>query len=251
MSETTLYVGAALALATGAIHLYVGHRIWQRPMAGDRALAQALFVVFWYAIGLNTLLGGFETLLYISGNLSIAVFATTTEVGLLAATVALWGVLYFLIYLYTGSKRSLWPLSVIYAAFWIYLVYVTEAAGLDRITDDGWNVVADPNPFTGTTLLVVLLVLIGPQIAASFALLRLFFKVDGATQKYRILLISQAFLIWFGLALIASITGLSELAWWPLVSRLLSLGAALAVLAAYLPPRFVQRRLGVQPIDGA
>ena len=92
-------------------------------------------------------------------------------------------------------------------------------------------------------MLIVLLLL--PQIIGGFAYFTLYFRVTETTQKYRILLVSWSIIIWFLSPLAALAGGLAEQDWWQLASRLIGLAAALTILIAYLPPRWLKQRYGI------
>jgi hypothetical protein len=73
----------------------------------------------------------------------------------------------------------------------------------------------------------------------------LYFHVSEVTQKYRVLLVSWSIIIWFLSPLFAIVAGLAEQDWWQLASRLIGLAAALTILMAYQPPRWLQQRYGI------
>jgi hypothetical protein len=104
------------------------------------------------------------------------------------------------------------------------------------------------NQVRGPLFLIALLLLVFPQILGSLAYFTLYFRVNSATQKYRILIVSWSIIIWFLSAFLASISGLSQQDWWQVTSRLLGLGAALAIMLAYQPPDWIKRRFGVTSI---
>jgi len=72
--------------------------------------------------------------------------------------------------------------------------------------------------------------------------------VPDVTQKYRILLVSWSIIIWFISPVATVLGGLGEQDWWQIASRLLGLTAALTILSAFLPPRWVKQRYGIVSI---
>ena len=96
------------------------------------------------------------------------------------------------------------------------------------------------------TLIVILLIF--PQVIAGIAYFTLYFSVKEVTQKYRVAVVSGSIIIWFLSAFIASISGLSQYDWWQIASRLIGLGATLAILMAYRPIPWIKQRLGVESI---
>jgi uncharacterized membrane protein HdeD (DUF308 family) len=91
--------------------------------------------------------------------------------------------------------------------------------------------------------LVILLFV--PQILGGLAYFTLYFRVPEVTQKYRILLVSWSIIIWFLSPFVAFAGGLAQQDWWQVVSRLIGLAAALTILMAYLPPRWLKQRYGI------
>jgi hypothetical protein len=186
------------------------------------------------------------------GIAGLALFTTFTLVNLLAICVALYGLMYYLLFLFTGNRRLLGPLTVFYIAYYIFLVYYVLASVPVGVQVTRWNATLEyQNLITGPLCLIVLLLLVFPQIIGSLAYFTLYFRVQSPTQKYRVLLVSWSILIWFSSAFLASIVGLSQQDWWQVTSRLIGLGAALAILFAYLPPPWIKRRFNVSSIAEA
>lgn len=249
MSNATLTYAAFYGIVVGLVYAYVGYRVSQRKVSREAALAQNLFVTWWYALGASTVLGAIQVLLYLGDALTVTLHNVFGQVNLLLVVVALLGLLYYLVYLYTGSRRALVPLTLFYAAFYVALLVLVYGSPPEGLTDDGWSIQAEPEiEWSPGTLWALIIALLVPQIGASLALFRLYFRVEGRTQKYRLLLLASAIFVWFGTVLVAAAVGLGELSWWPPVSRLLGLGAALTVLVAYHPPKWVQHRYGVTSI---
>lgn len=249
MSDATLLTGAAFSVVSGLLYAYVGNRVGRRDVSRDDRLALQLFVTWWYALGASSLMGALNIGLYIAGSLTVQTYQALQQLSLLVVLVALWGLLFYLIYLYTGSRKSLIPLSVLYVAFWLYFVYMISGAPPQTITDNGWQLRAEPNPFPESATLVLIAALLGPQMAACVALFRLYFKVTERPQKYRLALVAGAIFAWFASASLAAVAGFGEVLWWQLASRIISVSAALAVLAAYVPPNWVRARYGIQPVS--
>ncbi len=252
MSLATLTIAAAYGIAIGFVYLYVGRQVGKRQVAQKDALAQKLFSAWWYALGASTLLGAVQLAFYMSGSLALWMYQAFQQTNLLLVVVGLLGLLYYLLYLYTGSRRVLVPLALFYLAFYVALQALIIGNAPAGLTDDGWALQAEPQiELTPSAVWVFILAILGPQIGASIALFALYFKTEGRAQRYRIALVSGAIFTWFGVVLVANAAGLGETGWWPPASRLLGLAAALSVLAAYRPPRWVQRRYGISPIQEA
>ncbi len=247
MIQPTLIFGAIFSLVSGGIYYYVGRSLTQRRVAApDARLAWTLFVVWWYGLAGATLASGVLSLLGAFGVTHLQLFVTITQVNLLAICVALFGLMYYLLYLFTGSRRLLAPLTVFYIAYYILLVYYIQQSIPIGVTLGRWSATLKyQQPNTGPLFVIVLLLLVFPQIIGSLAYFTLYFRVQAATQKYRTLLVSWSIIIWFLSAFLASISGLSQQDWWQIVSRLIGLSAALAILMAYQPLPWIKRRFGV------
>ncbi len=254
---TTLVFSAVAAVAAGLIYAYVGKRLSERKVEGDARVAHIAFLVWWFALAANQLLTATRQGLYVAGGLPVWLEQLFAQISLLIVFVALWGLLYYLVFLYTGSSKSLVPIAVFYAVFYLALVVLTLAAPTAHsLGDDGWSVITldaagnEIEAFTGVVLIALLVFLLGPQIGASIAFLRLYTKVDDATQKFRILLVSLAILVWFGTPLVAVAFGpeTSQTDGYNIFQRILAIVAALTILTAYLPPRPLREKFGLRSI---
>ena len=209
-----------------------------------------MFVLWWHALAGSSALGALSLTLYMAGALPIWLHQSISQLSLLLIVAALLGLLYYLIYLYTGSHGALKPLLVGYLLFYVSIIGLVQWIGApDSLTDNGWSIMAEPESELPTAVSWLFLVfLVGPQIIASIAYLRLYGKATDVTQRYRIALVSGAIIAWFGSSLVASAAELGTSLVWQVISRLLGLAAAFVILSAYLPPAWVQRRLHVRSI---
>ncbi len=250
MFQITLLISALFSIVTAAIYGYVAARLRQRTISSAEArFAWQLFGLWWYCLAATTLLGSIQYLLGAFNMASLPFFVALTYVNILLICIALWGLLYYLVYLFTGSQRFLVPLTIFYVLYYLLLVYYITASGPAGVEITRWTtrlVYADPIPGLFFTLILVLLVF--PQILAALAYFTLFFRMREATQRYRVLLVSWCIILWFGSSFAASLTGLSAEDWWQMASRLIGLGAALGILCAYFPPGIIRRRFGIASI---
>lgn len=250
MIQPTLLFVAMLSAASAGIYYYVGRVLSRRRSpSADARLAWVLFVVWWYALAAATLSGAVLSLLGAFGIASLPLFTTFTLANLLATCVALHGLMFYLLYLFTGNRHLLGPLTVFYIAYYISLVYYVQASTPIDVMVERWRVtLVYQNQISGPFFLITLLLLVFPQIIGSLAYFTLYFRVQTVTQKYRIMLVSWSIIIWFLSAFFASISGLSQQDWWQVASRLIGLGAALTIMFAYQPPSWIERRFGVASI---
>lgn len=246
-TQTTLFLSALFALTVASIYAYVGWRFSQRTVASSGAkLAWAAFTVWWYGVAATTVIGGLLDLFGALGLTLLPLFVTATYLNLLVICLALWGLLYYLIYLFTGKSQSLVPLAVFYVIYYALLIYYITASVPQGIQLERWDASLEYQaPQRGPFFGVVIILLLLPQILGGLAYFTLYFQMKEATQKYRILLVSWSIIIWFLSSLFAIIGGLSDQDWWQIASRLIGLTAALTILMAYQPPTWLKQRYGI------
>jgi hypothetical protein len=246
-NQSTLLFSAFFALIAAGIYGYVGWRLGKRVISSAEArLAWWSFTVWWYGLAVTILIGGFKNLFGVVGLTNLSLFVTTAYINILPACIALWGLLYYLIYLFTGNRRLLVPLAVFYIIYYILLVYYTTASIPDSVEVGRWSTtLINRAPLTGPFFVILAVLLLLPQIIGSIAYFTLYFQVTDVTQKYRILLVSGSMIIWLLSPYVALSGRLEQQDWWQIASRLIGLAAALTILMAYLPPRWVKQRYGI------
>jgi hypothetical protein len=246
-NQSTLFIGTAFALIGGFMYIFIGWWLSKRVVSSaDARLAWQAFTIWWFGLAATTLLGAFQNLLGALGHTGLPLFITAQYVNTLVACIALWGLVYYLIYLFTGNSRALIPLSIFYIIYYILLIYYYTASVPSNVEIGRWNItLAYENVLTGPFFVLLATLLLAPQIIGSLAYFTLYFRVSDSTQKYRVLLVSWSIIFWFLTPVIALVGGVAEQDWWQIISRLISLGTALVILMAYLPPRWVKERYGI------
>jgi hypothetical protein len=246
-NQFTLLTSTIFALVGGCTYIYIGWWLSRRVISSsDARLAWQAFTTWWFALAITTLLGAFQNLLGAIGHTELPLFITAQYVNTLVACIALWGLVYYLIYLFTGNSRALVPISIFYMIYYILLVYYYTASVPNDVEIGRWNItLAYQNSLTGPFFVILAFLLLFPQIIGSLAYFTLYFRVSDITQKYRVLLVSWGIIIWFLSPVIALAGGVSDQDWWQLASRCISLGTALVILMAYLPPRWLKQRYGI------
>ncbi|HKY53027.1 MAG TPA: hypothetical protein VJM08_01925 [Anaerolineales bacterium] len=246
-TQSTLLFSAFFALIAAGIYAYTGWQLGKRVVpSSDAKLAWVSFTVWWYGLAIVTLLGGLQNLFGAMGLTHLPLFVTTTELNIQVSCVALLGLLYYLVYLYTGNRNLLWLLAIFYFVFYVLMIYYINASSPDGVNVERWNAgVAYEDAPTGTFIILLVLMLLLPPVIGGFAYFMLYFRVTEVTQKYRIFLVSWSIIIWFLSPLIALAGDLSQRDWWQFVSRLIGLAAAVTILMAYLPPRWLRQRYGI------
>jgi hypothetical protein len=246
-TQSTLLFSALFAVITAGIYSYVGWRLSKRVISSSEArLAWRSFTVWWHGLAATTLINGFLRLFGALGLTSLPLFVTAAYINILISCLALWGLFYYLIYLFTGNRRSLVPSALFYMIYYILLVYYITASIPGNVNVGRWETsLVYRAPPTGPLVVIVLAMLLLPQIIGGLAYFSLYFRVAEVTQKYRVLLVSLSIIVWFLSPLLALAGDLSQQDWWQFVSRLIGLAAAATILMAYLPPRWLKQRYGI------
>lgn len=238
---------AFFAVTAAVIYAYVGWRLGKRVITSSEGqLAWGAFTIWWYGLAVTTLIGGFQNLLGAIGITNLSLFVTATYVNIFPACIALWGLLYYLLYLFTGNRRSFLPLTLFYIIYYILLVYYTTASIPEGVEVGRWSTtLIYRTPLTGPFFVILAVLLLFPQIIGSIAYFTIYFRVTDATQRYRILLVSGSILVWLLSPYVALAGGIAQNDWWHLASRFIGLAASLTVLMAYLPPYWLKQRYGL------
>lgn len=239
-----LAFSALLSLASTALLAYAGALVLRRPASSDARLAHRMFATWWFSVAAVMLLAGAPTLLFLLGVTSVPLHVAITYALAVPLTVALWALLYYLVYIYTGRRSAIWPLGGAYLVFFAFTLYYFSTFGQRRLETTGWTVlvVGDAVPpawvsLTFATLLAVPILLVAIGYAS------LFFRTPHGPHRYRIALVSGAFLLWFGAVLLGFLLGWDREDWFPLVYQTPGVAAALMVVAAFRPPRWVRERI--------
>ena len=246
-TESTLIVSAFFAFAAAAIYSYVGWRLGKRVVPSSEArVAWKSFTVWWYGLAIATLIGGLLNLFGAIGLKNLPLFVTATYLNVQVTCIALLGLLYYLIYLFTGNRNWLGLLVVFYIIFYVLLVYYITASSPNGVNVERWNATVSYNiPPSGIFITLLFVLLLVPQIIGGLAYFMLYFRVSENTQKYRILLVSWSIILWFVSPFAAAAGGLSDQDWWQIVNRLIGFAAASTILLAYQPPQWLKQRYGI------
>src|SRR5688572_8259697 len=169
--QSTLLFSALFALAAASIYAYVGWRLSRRVVASVEAkLAWQSFTVWWYGLAATTLVGGLLDLFGALGLTILPFFITATYINLLVICLALWGLLYYLIYLFTGNNQLLLPLAIFYILYFAFLVYYITASAPEGINVERWDTSLDyRTPLTGPFFLLLIGLLLLPQVIGGLA----------------------------------------------------------------------------------
>lgn len=253
-----LVVGSLLDVAAAAIFTSVGILLVRRHHPREARVPGRMFGVWWGGLAALTLTagpgvnGGALALLAWArgiehvGGATILVFAI---LWILFACMALWGLLAYLIYLFSGRDVTQ-SLAVGYAALFAFFAWVAVQEAPQRLADATWGVtVAYERPLSGPALAALLAFLELPQIGGAIAYATLYPKAGSRAGRYRIGLVSGALVVWLGFSLTVGVLQVNSSPPWLLTARLLGLASALTILSAYVPPPGMRAWLARNPLD--
>jgi hypothetical protein len=248
MVQGTLAAAAGVAVVVAGVYGYVARRVLARPSAQPvmrRALQ--LFALWWGALAVNI---GATSVLYLAaafGYTDPAVQLVAAHFQRLLLAVSLVGLMGYLGFLLTG-RDLVEPLAVFYAGYFVLLLYSLALGRPDGVVVGAWRTDVHLAATTPAVLqLVSFVALVGPPVAASLALLGLSRRMRDASQRYRVVLIAGSLTAWWIVAVVAGQREAAGAEAFQMFNRLFGLVAALAILAAFEPPRWVRVRWGIEP----
>lgn len=252
--DVWVVIQAAIQVLSAALYFWVARIVLDRAVEGESRRANALFATWWLSLGVVYLLLPAFTLparAFGYQNLALATALLYALFALIA--LAVWGLVYYLVYLYTGNARWFWPITAFYIALafsLLYLVAWLDPSGFDasgRLTYTNQQLSPGPSIALG-------LAFSGPVILSAIGYGSLYFQARDPSSRYRIALVSGAFLVQFGWSLASSMLQLSRR--FPnsvtlsLIGSGLAIAAALAIVLAFRPPPRVRARLAALPEEG-
>lgn len=246
MPSWRLLVGLAFALASSSLFFYAGIVQLRRRVLGEARVALNLFAVWWFALSAVTLGSAIFTGLASLNVLDLALWQVYTYLALGGICLALWGLLYYLLYLFTGQRGWLPILSVFYSLIYVLVLYWVQIQQPVRVIVDQWSAhIEYARPDQGPMSFAILLAIVLPQILAGLAYFTLYFRVKERAQRYRIALVSWSIVAWFSTSLVGQAfpADFRESDTWHIITRSIGLMAAGLIVMAYQPPSRIRRWL--------
>lgn len=255
MVDVAIVVNTALSIISGVVYLLLGRVVSRREVPRSMRPALRSFAMWWYLLGLISLLSPIATALGEAGAWTLPAYLTYTQTVLMIILAALGGLVYYLLYVYTGKSGSWVVVLAGYTLFFIAILgffNASQPVGLTEAPNGGVEVeyANDLSDSAFATVLGLLLLL--PPIAAAVAYLSLLRKVKSRSQRFRIGAVSMAFIVWFGVSLIGgqvlddAFTGTIA---WRIITGLVALAAAFMVYAAFQPPAWLRRALRIESFE--
>lgn len=227
---------AGFIFLVGALYILVAARVGLlRRRARFGSLALGMFQVWWAGIATLFFTAGASTALRAQGFDAQGVHVALTAIGMVAVSLALWGLVFYVTYVFSGKARWIVPFAVYYAACCAALLY-----GLARDASEAtrWSTsVSALTIQTGPIVTGAIFAFLIPVIGACALYASLYARLENPAQKLRVGLTSLAFLGWFGSAILARLLGVAGEGWWPRVGQSIGVVASMLVVLAYRPPR--------------
>ena len=226
-------VSVALSLASAAMFFLVARTVWSRPVSQESQRARNAFVLWWGILGAITLVG--IVLQVPDLPLTVTGYLAFTVVALGLICVGLWGLLYYLLFLFTNRRALALPLALGYIVYFAFLTAFILSGDPTSIEQTKWGpqLEYENQVDSGPIYWAAILLLILPPFLAAAGYLSLYWRVDNPVQKRRILMVSISILVWFGSSLVTSGAGASESDVGQFASRLIGLAAATTIYYAY------------------
>jgi hypothetical protein len=125
--DSTALASAIAAWVGSALYLFVGWRISRRSVSPESRFAASQFTLFWVALAGATAVGGLLSFVAAFTSPSLALAVSASDLNILLISAVLWGLVGYLVYLYTG-RGFVVPLSVLYGSLYVLLLYYLTAS---------------------------------------------------------------------------------------------------------------------------
>ena len=246
----------AFALAGAVLYAWVARLVQHRSLSEEARAANTLFATWWASFALIYALSGAYQVAAALGYLDLALGIVFIDVMVVLVCAGLWGLLGYLVYLYTGSRRWFLPLGAGYALMAVSLLYLVAWMDPVGFQEGGLRVqLAYANQLPSAASRALGLLIAGPIALAAILYGTLYFRVRSPEPRYRIALVAAAFLAWFGWSIVSTLLGLARrypdsvalYAWNQAVAMLVPL----VVVMAFRPPKWVRARLAQRAVETA
>lgn len=223
--------------------LGIGISLARRKPQGPARRASIAFSVWWIALAVDMLLNNAPKTLVLAGFAPPPLIVAVTYAVVAAMSLMFWGLVYYLVYLFTGREGAFWPVTIFYAI--TFVLATTFIASLHPVGATPSGGIAYANQPSAVAALLWGASILLPPILGSLAYGALVFRVKDAFRRYRIALVSTSMFLWFTTALVANAPGASS----DLRAGGLAVGllALLGLALAYFPPAALRRRLDIEP----
>jgi hypothetical protein len=241
MGAATLAVGTLLDALSLALYFGVAALV-RREYPESPGRAREAFATFWYGVGVvNGLQAALELVaVFQDPGVALAFAVWNTRIAVALASFA--GLVYYLLYVYTGSRRLFWPTLLFYVLTFLLMQVWLMQSGPIGTDVSHWRVDLEfAHSDEGPLYKIVVLMFFLPPVIASVAYAFVLRMTRTPLQRYRARLLAGALGAYFlGLTLGYLSPGWP---WWGLVENLLGIAAAVVAILALRPPARLRARL--------
>lgn len=252
MATAGLIAFSFLSLAAAGLYLLIGRHAARSSFTPEGAAGARLFRYWWVGLAGLACMTGLQGLLaaWAADAPWIALAAVSSQFFyVLFACMALWGLMCYLWFLYTGSLRA----SPFFLFFYM-LVYVAGAVSMAYqgvVGFQAYDFVAtvayqNPIPESGLVYGLFYSLLILPQILVAGLYLALYRRVGDRQARLRVVLVSASLLTLLLVTYGVGVSGHSFDAWWLTGQQALMLLTSAGVLLAHRPPAWLRERYEMQ-----
>lgn len=243
--SVTLLSSAVLSILAAFVLTWLGRVVSSRTgSTRGTQLAGSMFGLWWYALAASTAVSGFADLLVIFADAPLRLRVGLELVNLVAICMGLAGLLFYLVFLYTGRPIWFWPLTIFYALYCGTLLRTLMRWEPVGVAVGAWETsVVYARSASEATTLWLLFLLIGPQLLASLALFALSTRLPASASRVRLLVVATAIFAWFGSTFLAMAFGVSSNPVWEVVALFIPLSVGAGVLLVHRPPPWLERRM--------
>lgn len=234
-----------------AVFALVGVGMRRRFHDPARPFAASAFLVWWFVMAAQAATFGVAQTSVLLGFDAPALHRTLFAFALLFASVQIWALGHYILYLWGAeTRRTGIPLTVFSAAYFLYFFVLLAIAGGRGVVEGTWGAGLDLSPVADQLpFLSMLLVL--PFFTLVSAYYVLVFRAETPTQKTRVLVLGTAAAVW-NLAQISQFAAQAGRDG-PLHGLIVALNLVWAILLwlTYYPPAAVRRVFGIKGLDVA
>lgn len=240
-----------MSVLSAAAYGYVGMKLSGRSGTLDDRFALRAFSFWWIGLAILSLSAALQNVLWVVGIYDPLVYVSASYLTIAVLCATVWGLFYYLGYLFSGRKELKWWSAALYALTYATFVVLLTFSRPEAASASAWDIRLElAATLSPAVTLAALGLLIVPVLLGVFAYGSLYFRVHTPAQRYRIAVVSLALFLWFAGPIGAQIAGVATNPFWEVASRAIGLLAALAILVAYRPPAGIARRLEAAPPRG-
>lgn len=234
--EPTLAATALVGSVAAGFFLAMALRAHEARVSPEARPAMSLFAVWWMALALYATSGATVDLAASFGAEPLGVVILVEYLQKFALCIGLWGLMYYLAYILTGSRRLLLPLAVFYSLYYATILYAVTIGRPAAVAVEPWRTSLLYEAPVLDRLATALLLVVPPIVGAG-TYLAIYRNARSRAQRFRIAALAAATLAWC-VSLVAReadpIAGLPAL---------LALASAFAARWAYEPPTWLRETL--------